>query len=291
MSDDQNKPDVRRVGRKDRKRKLDDVDELFPPQEEELNINDIVQDVVDSLPPMPPEPEKVYTPPEERFPPIPDKNQPAPPEPKVQPAPKPGRIRREGNWRHNVVALIFAIATIALLIYFNIIWNDPYSALNPLAPPTPFVFVTETPGGFVAEPTATLPPQQATPRPLETTGQPFNVAGVIYAPNANVNGCDWSSIAGAVTGLQGEPLNGYRIQVIDAENPDALDVRVFSGSAATFGAGGFELPLGGTPAEGLYTIQLFSPAGAPLSDVYQVATRATCEENVAIVNFVQVAEL
>lgn len=189
------------------------------------------------------------------------------------------RRRRKGSWRHDVVAGFFLMATAALIVYFFTIWNDPFSPLNPLAPPTPFIIVSETPdpnaqAAFPATPNSVLP-------------FALDDSGVIYIPNGNSSGCDWASIAGTVTGMQGEPVNGYGVEIKDAEDETRLDAKVFSGSAVTFGDGGFELVLSGTPQAGTYTVQLFSPAGAPVSETYTVTTRDSCDENVAIVTFVQ----
>lgn len=254
------------------------------------------------------------TEPAERFPPI------APPpetstsgQPSTRPKPKPQqqtsafalrrRNRTHGNWRHNLVALIFLLATCGLIYYFSILWSDPYSTLNPLAKPTPFVIVSETPdpiavAAYFATQTATVrsPAQhfdQPTPFATPDSFFPFALtsSGVLYIPNANGNGCDWASIAGSVTDQQGHPINNYGVQITDASNPSLLDVKVFSGSALTFGEGGFELTLAGTPTAGEYEVQLFSPAGAPVSQVYAITTHDICAENVAVLNFIQTRPL
>ncbi len=260
--------------------------------------------------PVPRKREKRITEPAERFPPIappPEAatKQPAQPQKAVQSQPEPSpfalrrRNRTHGSWRHNLVALIFLLATCGLLYYFSIIWRDQYSPLNPLAKPTPFVEVSETPdpiavASYFATQTATArgPVQsfnQPTPFATPDSFFPFALtgSGVLYIPNANGNDCDWASIAGSVTYQQGQPINNYGIQITDATNPGLLDVKVFSGSALTFGEGGFELTLAGTPTAGEYEVQLFSPAGAPVSQVYTITTHDTCDKNVAILNFVQ----
>jgi len=104
----------------------------------------------------------------------------------------------------------------------------------------------------------------------------------VYAPNANEKGCNWSSIAGTVTDKQGAALDGYRIRVTG----NNLNETVFSGAALTFGAGGFELFLNGTPQAQTYTVQLLDPQSKPLSTVYSVATKESCDQNVAVLQFV-----
>ena len=263
----------------------------------------------------------VYTPEAQRFPPT---------QPALEGDDYPARVedgaparkekRFRGDWRHDLIALFFLLATIALCGYYVAFWGDPYGAWNPLAKPTPFVLVTWTPdvievvnlsGTQTAEaiptatslaPEATAFPQAATtlPETVSTTVRitaapllmPFTLAdpGVIYAPNANGRGCNWASIAGTVTDLQGQALDGYIVQIVDARAPDRLNVQVFSGAALTFGAGGFEFNLGGSPREGEYIIRLLSPTGIPVSDEFLIFTRNVCSENVVIVNFVQILD-
>lgn len=217
----------------------------------------------------------------------------------AQPAELSGRQRNPGNWRHDLVALVFALATFGLCGAYALIWNDPWTAINPLAPATEFFFVTETPDPLAVAnaaitATALAEPTDDAPVPQTSfTGLPFVLAdtGVVYTPNSNGSGCDWASLGGTVTGMGGEPLNGFRVRITDADNPDQLQVEVFSGAVLTFGDGGFEFTLGNAPRAGRYDVQLFSAAGAPLSDAYRIVTRDTCEENVAIINFVQIAPM
>ena len=108
-------------------------------------------------------------------------------------------------------------------------------------------------------------------------------AGSLYR-----NSLDLDLIAGRrrVTGncdLAGDPVRGLGIQLTG----EGLDEVRFSGTAPTFGDGGYEFFLNGTPIRGLYTVQLLSQTGAPISEEFVVQTSPVCEENVAIVNFVQ----
>jgi hypothetical protein len=338
VSDDQNQPrgGVRRVGRKDQKKRLSAPDSLFPledfvdeeeantlsltrdveeeVEETRLHVNDEAsvgaqhvaplpsssteQGVMDFAPPSPEDearfaPPIVTTPPEERFPPV---------APKIKEETfvdaEPDTPRR-GFVRQDAIALLFALGTIGLCAYFTFVWFNPYSVLNPLAPPTPLPrVITATPQTSVDVPptldanvTATFTPflnMVVTEEPTASI-YPFALAegGVIYMPNANSDGCNWSSVAGTVVDLGGQPLNGYRIRVTSPEDT-TLDESVFSGSTLTFGAGGFELPLSGAPQEMTLIVRLSDAAGAPISDEYTVVTRASCDANVAVVNFVQV---
>lgn len=328
MTDDK-RPDVRRVSRKDQKREIKQTGPLIPDDQSTpydalgfqddsspLSLDDLealvkasgleappavdtspgstLQTAGDILPvsdAQPPRAPVVSA--QDRYPPIP---QPFPAEKgaRRKPMTQPRRRRHKGNWRHDALAGFFLAATAGLIVYFVTIWNDPFSSLNPLAPPTPFVVVSETPDAtalavyYATQTVEAGPILASTPNPV----LPFRLvdSGVIYIANANDSGCNWASIAGTVTGMAGEAVNGYGVRVVDAEAPERLDVKVFSGSALAFGDGGFELVLGGTPQAGQFTIQLFSPVGAPVSDAYTVITHDTCDENVAVVSFVQARE-
>ena len=262
----------------------------------------------------------VYTPGEERFPPLDgtlaEDEPPVVPDRAMRDAP-PKRRLQGGDWRHNLVALMFLLLSIALCGYYTAFWVDPYGGWNPLAIPTEYTYVTWTPdprmmvnlsGTETAEamPRATALPEMTVSLALPTTEMmvvdgtvtpisaplimPFTIEdpGVLYTPNANGRGCNWASIGGTVTGLDGAAMNEYIIHIVDAVDPDRLNVQVVIGSARTFGEGGYEFNLGGSPREGQYILQLLNPDGIPVSDEFLIFTRNVCNENVAIVNFVQV---
>ncbi|MEL6269637.1 MAG: hypothetical protein AAFR22_07485, partial [Chloroflexota bacterium] len=111
--------------------------------------------------------------------------------------------------------------------------------------------------------------------------------GVIYAPNGNGRGCEWSSIAGTVVDLNGEPRNGLRVRFINQLTLE--ENTVFTGSSATFGDGGFEFVIGTAPEVNGYFVQVFSEADVPISEQLTVVTSEICDQNVAIVNFEQTA--
>jgi hypothetical protein len=109
---------------------------------------------------------------------------------------------------------------------------------------------------------------------------------VDYIANGNGRECEWSSIAGVVFDMNGEPINGLGVQVTDQMTQE--ENTVYTGSTATFGDGGFELPLGTAPEQNGYFLQLFSPVGVPLSAPITVVTSDRCAQNVAFVTFQQV---
>ena len=328
-------PEIRRVGRNDRKRSLKAAQPIFPEQTAPASSDESAESGDESVNATPVQnfpievgdpsgmkdvkiPEisvaaviakthnpKNITPQAERFPPL--KVRQSREELPVAPAidSSPGRKRRVGNWRHSLIAVVFIIATLGMCGYYSILWSNPQSSLNFFPPATPFVEVSITPNqtqaaAFFATqteavrptstpsstPTANIPTATASP---ENAALPFAVVGdVLYTPNTNDQACNWSSIAGTVTDTGGRALNNFGIQIVDVADPQALNERVFSGSALTFGDGGFELNLGTAPREAQYSVQLFSPAGVPVSDVFFVITSEDCEQNVAIISFVQV---
>lgn len=306
---------VRRFGRKDRKDRLPPATPLFPqpdtaaeppalpaadPPEPDFAalLPDTDSEALESLSALPPDavrPLKI-TPPEQRYPPLP----PDKPRPQKTPAVQksssataatPHRSQRRGrNLLYNLVALLAFTGTIAAIVVYGIIWNEPQSYLNPFPPDVRYVFVTATPGSAPADGLTPTPETAIITPTFEIVATvpalfPFVMrdGSVIYMANANARGCEWASIAGSVTDIEGRALNGYRVRVTGAD----LDETVFSGAVLTFGAGGYEMPLGNAPQAGEYTVQLFSPQGAPLSEPYTVTTRTGCQENVAILNLVQ----
>ena len=57
-----------------------------------------------------------------------------------------------------------------------------------------------------------------------------------------------------------------------------------------YGSGGYEFTLLDHPTEtdGLYSVQLRTSSGKPLSDIYPLKTYAGCDKNLLLVNFVKV---
>lgn len=307
--DEKSSGGIRRVTRKDRKRKLETGKLEFPPDDLAYAPPELVKPEApaENLPDWPPaQPEApapdaeasveeaaveaAPRPRAERFPPLEFPTEPrraAPPRPTSKAAPP-----RRNTCLFNVLTLVFLLLTAAAVGWIALVWTNPYTPLNPLAPFTPLPVVITT------TPLPTLPPSPAptdTPEPTATftplavvvTRSPFPFVlaetGVLYAPNGNGQGCAWASIAGSVTDTNGAPLNDYQIRI---EGTDFAPQPVRSGAALTYGAGGFEMPLGDAPRDGAYTIQLLDPDGSPVSDTYPVTTRADCDANVAIVSFV-----
>ncbi len=115
---------------------------------------------------------------------------------------------------------------------------------------------------------------------------PFVSREVRYEANSTELGCQWLSIAGNATGLSGEPLTDLAVEIVGED----VEVTIFTGSNSTFGLSGFEVPVGSSPALMSFSIRLIDPIGLPISDFVTVTTGDTCEENVAVVEFVQIRD-
>jgi len=290
---DDKKKSARRVNRKDKKPKIEvdhtpympkhkadfpDLSQVDMPDPDAAALQSL-QHMDDIMRPL------VVTPQEERYPPLPSAtttNEPP------KPRPQPIMSQPKNSGRKNFTTFIFFVLTLGLCGYYGFIWTDPQSILNPLAPPTPFEIVTATANAnaeFVPSPEPTIAAGEPTATPSLDDGQPFAIAedGVLYISNQNGRECNWASIAGAVTNSSNEPLPGFGVRI----SGDEVSATVYSGTSSTFGAGGYEITLGSAPIVSTYRVQLVTTGGAPLSAELSVTTRDDCDQNVAIVNFVQ----
>ncbi|MFN8560478.1 MAG: hypothetical protein U0703_02320 [Anaerolineae bacterium] len=252
--------------------------------------------------------------PRDRFPTLPD--EPTPP-PRRRRAPETEREVDSMDRTRNLITVLFLLGTVAAIAYFVTIWQNPYSPLNPLSPPTPLplmITATYTPAPTsTPAPTLTLEPSSTptefptleptptfTPVFLEAlsteTGislEPGDAANYrfdlqqghpIYLTNPDARGgCRWSSIAGSVISYEGDALNGYGVRIAG----EGVDETVATGSAPGFGPGGFEVPLGNEARDAQFVAQLLDPQGTPVSPVYTVATLSQCDFNIAALRFVE----
>lgn len=147
----------------------------------------------------------------------------------------------------------------------------PTATRTPTSTPTP----TETPG---PSPTAT------------NTRAPFPFTQAPTSPNylqnfANNAGCNWLGIAGEVLDLQGNPVPAgqYRVHVWGS----GIDERPVVGSAPAYSPAGYEQFVFDAPVVRDYNLQLETVNGTAVSQVYQVQTRASCNQNLLLFNFIQ----
>jgi hypothetical protein len=222
--------------------------------------------------------------------------------------------RRRRSLPYNLVSLAMLLLSCIVVVYIGLIWQNPYSELNPLAPPTllpriitatytatwtltpsPTLTASRTPTPsetFTPAPTATFTPvfiegfstPFGTP-PGEAVDYPYALANgrILYLTNpAGRGGCRWSSIAGSVTDAAGVAVEGYGVRIVG----DNVDQTIATGSSPGFGPGGFELELGSAAQDATFIAQLLDPTGFPASPVYTVTTRSDCAQNIAALRFV-----
>ena len=169
----------------------------------------------------------------------------------------------------------------------------PLSTLKPSSTPSPLpTFPTKTPTPTYTPtstntPTATPPGPTPTPSPTrsafpftKTDNSPF------YLQNhANNAGCGWLGLAGEVLDLTKNPvlIGSYRVHVWGS----GIDEQVIVGSAPDYGPSGWEQFVFDSPVIRDYNVQLESPNGTAVSQIYRVQTRPNCNENLLQINFVQ----
>ncbi len=169
----------------------------------------------------------------------------------------------------------------------------PLSTLKPSVTPSPLpTFPTKTPTPTYT-PTSTNTPTVTPPGPTSTptatrSAYPFTKTdnSPFYLQNhANNAGCGWLGLAGEVLDLERNPVpvGSYRVHVWGS----AIDERVIVGSAPDYGPSGWEQFVFDSPVMRDYNVQLESPNGTAVSQVYRVQTHTTCNENLLQLNFVQ----
>ena len=170
---------------------------------------------------------------------------------------------------------------------------QPPTAITPTATrtPPPTATVTNTPTatytpvvGGAAFPTLSPAPQTVTPK-FTLSPFPFTAAPITYAANAGKEGCQWQSIAGSVVDMNGKPIKGLALRVTGSNGN--IDEFAYTGTQPRFGDSGFEVFLGTTPHEDSYTIQLLGRTSNPISDIITIVTKADCNSNVAVIEFLQ----
>lgn len=229
-------------------------------------------------------------------------------EEKPRPPKRPRRGR--GGGPYNLLAALFLIGTVGLVVLMVILIQNPNSALNPFPPktqpPTPTLIQlggggspvpllpTATATRFPTSPPVTLTSGPALASPTGVTSEPGGTLTVSIKPftlqneavtyRKHPDGCKGLWLVGQVFGINGEPLPGLPVQVTGNVFQGAIE---FTGSAPRWGDSGYEFELNSTPVEDQFVVQLLNTTGQPLSEPVVVNTLASCERNVAVVNFIQ----
>lgn len=171
--------------------------------------------------------------------------------------------------------------------------NVPATATNTRRPtPLPSTTPTFPPPTATRTPTST-PTDTATPGPPPTgtnTRAPFPFTKDPRSPEymqnfANSAGCNWLGIAGQVFDLDGNPVGGgqYRVHIWGS----GIDGRPLVGGSTAYGPAGWEQFIFDAPAVRDLNVQLETVNGTAVSQVYQVQTRASCNQNLTLFNFIQ----
>lgn len=146
--------------------------------------------------------------------------------------------------------------------------------------PTPSNTPTHTPTATPTGPTPTTAPTRSAFPFTKTDTSPFYLSNF-----SNSAGCDWMGIAGEVLDLQKNPapVGRYRVHVWG----EGLDRIALIGSAPIYSDSGWEVFLFDSPAVREYNVQLESENGTAVSQVYRVQTRASCDDNLIRLDFIQ----
>src|SRR5438045_1058892 len=93
---------------------------------------------------LPPDDHSRWQRPGDRFPTLPGETPPTAPlkePPRPRSAPPSDRQSGSRSQKVNLIALFFLLASCGAIAIFAVIWQNPYTPLNPLAPPTPLPLV------------------------------------------------------------------------------------------------------------------------------------------------------
>ncbi|MBZ0296207.1 MAG: hypothetical protein K8L99_26850, partial [Anaerolineae bacterium] len=101
---------------------------------------------------------------------------------------------------------------------------------------------------------------------------------------ANDAGCNWQGIAGQVFDANGQPLIGVRVIAMGG----GAMLEAESGTATTYGASGWEIKIGDTPAAANYLVAIYDETRGEFAHGISVEFPGTCDANLALLNFVRV---
>jgi len=114
-----------------------------------------------------------------------------------------------------------------------------------------------------------------------------------YTSNFNYleKGCAWQGVAGQVFGKDNVPVKDRIVKVFGTWNGEEVSITGVTGmvEGRPYGRGSFEIVLGDIAVdstEPLY-IQLFNSRGVALSEPFQFITKAKCNRNLVVINFVR----
>lgn len=213
------------------------------------------------------------------------------PLPAASPVKKKKKSDRDGLW--NTLTVVMLVLTLCSCGFFFSIFNNPYSAFNPLQPPTPVppsLTPTWTPIRFdpTWTPEPTIPPTATnTPRPtitLEPTFTPFKLVtptkpptatpvvsptrtpkptGAPYAVTVNAvssttyradSSCSTMYVAGQALDSKNNPSIGLIVKLGGSVPGKSFNETTLTGIAVAYGQGAFEFELGVQPVASKNTL-------------------------------------
>jgi hypothetical protein len=157
------------------------------------------------------------------------------------------------------------------------------SPTNTLPPPTftptktntPTPSATWTPTYTPTGPTATATPQ------FPFIVQPGSIS--LRAAN-NAAGCNWQGIGGQVTTDRAEAIAGVQVRV---RGDTLAEQSTLSGTSLTYGPSGWEIQVANQVNNSRYFIDLWV-ADQQVSETIQIVFPNSCQQNLAVINFIRV---
>jgi hypothetical protein len=114
-----------------------------------------------------------------------------------------------------------------------------------------------------------------------------------YLANFNYldRGCEWQGVAGQVFNKYNEPVKYLIVKVFGTWNGQEVSQFAVTGmlEGKAYGKGSYEIELGSVAVDStdpLY-IQVFKSDGTPLSEPFPFTTKAKCNRNLVLINFVR----
>lgn len=232
--------------------------------------------------------------------------------------------RRGGGIFWNMLTVLAMLGILAMTGWFVIVFQNPYTAVNPFPPPTlpaPIMLPSATPTSPQLPPTWTPMATNTavptfTPRPTQTatlsdtevaakgptatkTEKPvFNYSFDLQSAPTGIDaavlyperGCNWLGAGGQVVDMQGRPVTGITVQIGGNLGKTVIDQTSLTGLALKYGEAGYEFELAKAPTASKQTlwVRLIDQARLPLSPKIYFDTYEECQRNLIVINFRQV---
>lgn len=114
-----------------------------------------------------------------------------------------------------------------------------------------------------------------------------------YLANFNYldKGCEWQGVAGQVFNKYNEPVKYLIVKVFGTWNGQEVSQFAVTGmlEGKAYGKGSYEIELGNVAVDSTdpLFIQVFKSDGTPVSEPFQFITKAKCNRNLVLINFVR----